>query len=592
MIWPASAFAGVLIYQTQGWRRWIAILGTFAATLGAKLGYGAEGAMGSISFASVGIVGPVLFALLLERAIPPRDYVFRSESLFALLAASLGASIVSGGIGAFASAFFYDADIIDRWLRWTLGEAVGFGAFAPLMIHLANFGREPISQVRLVEGGIYVVSLVFLTVIVFSIGVIEPVFTFSTATWLSLPLLLLATGRGSRVHGAFGLFAVTVVGVAFLVSRSGIFAQEGMEMRGEVILFQVFVLSALACMSIVGIYERDRLNAEIEKTEKAVLDSVTDFVVSIRPKDGLILFANRRAVELLREAPFDDFLRAGPHGHAYLKNPSLLEVVRAAEREGTTRREKVHSSSIARWFEADLYPSPGSVSVYARDVTEAHQAREEANLVAKEMHHRVQNFFSIASSVVATSARGATTPEEVVIKARGRIAAMSLAYQASKEGGEAGVLDVGILVRKVLAPYMDQERIMIGGPAVTMFVHTSTPFGLILHELATNAVKYGGLSHEGGRLFVGWKREGDRLLLDWTERSVLPVEAPARNGFGTRMMQNAAEQMGGMVTVDWRPDGLFVRIEIPLPETPAEGLAPMDPSASIGAMSERPYLEV
>ena len=112
--------------------------------------------------------------------------------------------------------------------------------------------------------------------------------------------------------------------------------------------------------------------------------------------------------------------------------------------------------------------------------------------------------------------------------------------------------------------------------AVRLRADSTTPFALILHELATNAVKYGALSNEAGSILIEWTKEpspaGARLLLHWQEKNGPPVTPPSRAGFGSRVIERSlAQELGGTVHIDYRPDGLACTMTIPVPRVARGG---------------------
>jgi two-component sensor histidine kinase/integral membrane sensor domain MASE1 len=572
MVWPASALAGALIYLTDGSRRLAVVAGVIVASMATKMLSGPVDPGALVAFSLMGPVGPWLFAALLGWVVPKEEYAVRPEAPFVLLLACIGSTLVSGLLGAGTLHFFYGTGFVDRWFRWTLGEAVGMIALAPLILQMDAIGTERLGLRRIIEGNIYLAALISFALLTLSYAMLDQIFAFSTVTWLCLPLLLLANARGSRLHGAAGMFFFSLIGVSFIVSRSGIFAEEGIGLAGEVILFQVFVLSAALCMAIVGIYEKDREKAEVFKREQAVLESVTDFVAVVDPRLGTIEFANNRTKALMADDVFRDFMGDPVGGKPRIMRGPILEAVRKTASAGETRREVVFSESVERWFELDLYISPQGVTIYGRDITDEYHARETIDLLAREMNHRIQNFFAVSAAIVSASAKGASTPQEVVSKARERFNSLSRAYAISKGQSDAVHAGVTRVAEAILEPYREEgsaDRISIVGEDSPMTTQMMTPFSLILHELATNSVKYGALGRPGAAVVVSFEHlrtgKGPRLNVVWDEKGVEGASPPTRTGFGTRMIDMAAVQLGGTIAQSWKSDGIRVALDMPLP---------------------------
>ena len=219
------------------------------------------------------------------------------------------------------------------------------------------------------------------------------------------------------------------------------------------------------------------------------------------------------------------------------------------------------------------------------DVSEDRTLRDtlrQQSIVVTELRHRVRNLFTIVSTLVRLTARHADDPSTVATEAVERIEALHRAHEAmfapaAVPGVEA---DVRVLIETVLAPYRTgpsaerrglRDRIMLDGRDVLVPTKLVTGLGLVLHELATNALKYGALAHEKGRLDVRWLVEGDRLVIDWREDGDGTADASASDaspalsgGAGNRIITGALGTIGAEVTRDWPEGGLHARIAVPL----------------------------
>ncbi len=197
------------------------------------------------------------------------------------------------------------------------------------------------------------------------------------------------------------------------------------------------------------------------------------------------------------------------------------------------------------------------------------QGKEQADLIAQELNHRVKNLFAVILSLITLSARGSTDVPATIEKIRNRIHALSLAHSVSQ--GTSGIRSVEIkeLLAATLAPYRSASNaIGFDGPDMTLPTATMTPLGLIVHELATNALKYGALSTPSGSIKIHWEKTGSEehseLLLIWTE---VGGPVPARGtpqGFGSSMIAASAQQLNGTVEHHWRDSGLELHLRFPL----------------------------
>jgi PAS domain S-box-containing protein len=214
----------------------------------------------------------------------------------------------------------------------------------------------------------------------------------------------------------------------------------------------------------------------------------------------------------------------------------------------------------------------------AQDITERKVAREQQTLLVRELNHRIKNLFAITGGMIALSARSATTPKEYADNIRGRLNALAVAHDLILPGvgGDAGsVADptgLETLLRRILSPYVNASsdrsdaRLSLDGPAVPLGARAVTTFALILHELATNAAKYGALSVEQGHLRVTWECTDEILILKWEESGGPAVNGPPKSeGFGTVISNHSVRaQFGGTLSHQWYPKGLSVDLVLPM----------------------------
>ena len=208
----------------------------------------------------------------------------------------------------------------------------------------------------------------------------------------------------------------------------------------------------------------------------------------------------------------------------------------------------------------------------AREADALRAARERSDLLARELNHRVKNLFAVILSIVSISGRGAPDAKTAVERARRRIHALSLAHAVSQGQLEQKVVGLRDLLTATLSPYGAGERVALEGPDVELAVKTITPLGLVMHELATNAAKYGALGVAEGRVEVRWRLEdaGRTLALEWRERGGPPPgpdEGGEADGFGSLMIRQATQQLRGTFERDLGADGLRADLSFPLDTT-------------------------
>jgi PAS domain S-box-containing protein len=235
-----------------------------------------------------------------------------------------------------------------------------------------------------------------------------------------------------------------------------------------------------------------------------------------------------------------------------------------------------------RWFRSHgqaLFVQEGSasravsISGVISDVTEGRASEEAQQLLTRELNHRVKNLFAIANGMVSMTARTARDPKEMATALRGRLSALSRAHELVQPvtgSSQIAGQEVGLaqLIEAVLEPYKQNghSRILVEGPSVSVGSNTTTSLALVLHELATNAAKYGCLSKPGGQLIIRWELQNDSADLLWVESGGPAIgDPPSFEGFGTQLSQRSITgQLGGVLEREWRSEGLQVHMTLPL----------------------------
>lgn len=218
----------------------------------------------------------------------------------------------------------------------------------------------------------------------------------------------------------------------------------------------------------------------------------------------------------------------------------------------------LRSSAVTRQKQFDLRDE-----LQARAHAEAH-----ARMLADEMKHRVKNAFAMAISIASQTFRNSETLDEARLAFSARLTSMARA-QDLLTARQNGAVDFRALIEQALEPYRpDPEAgpFEIHGPRVLIEARVATAFAMALHELATNATKYGALSVGSGSVRISWACEKDAegsdvLTVEWRERGGPPVTPPRRRGFGSRLVEQAlAEELGGSAEISFDPEGLVCRI--------------------------------
>ncbi|RWE34484.1 MAG: PAS domain-containing protein [Mesorhizobium sp.] len=205
------------------------------------------------------------------------------------------------------------------------------------------------------------------------------------------------------------------------------------------------------------------------------------------------------------------------------------------------------------------------------DATERVRADAAKDMLFGELRHRMKNLLAVTQSLAKQTPTQGRTVEEYRDALMGRFGALVEAQDLAF--GEESVSDLAYLIERVLAPYAaDPAAVSIEpGTAVVLAPSTIMSLSLVLHELATNAAKYGALSVPGGRVHVIWKLEENntQLRLKWVERGGPAVVSPESTGYGTKLIQSATTySLGGRVEQDYAAEGLQAELVIPLGSAP------------------------
>jgi PAS domain S-box-containing protein len=320
---------------------------------------------------------------------------------------------------------------------------------------------------------------------------------------------------------------------------------------------------------------------------------------AVRDSEALLRAIGESSAELI-------FAKDREHRLIYA-NPATLKAIGRSRDEaiGRTEREwyadpaeaeaiiatdnQVMQSGKVQRFEQQFTPPGGNKRIYestkaamrdhggdvigvvgvSTDITERHRDQAHLNLLVAELNHRVKNTLAIVQSLAHKTFRGAGIEATARTAFDGRLAALATAHNLlTRERWEATDLET-VVVETLAAQVNDPTSVSIRGPSVRLDPKTAVSIAMALHELATNAIKYGALSVDGGHVTVRWSSgsaDEPRLLLDWRESGGPKVTAPTTRGFGSRMIERAlASELRGKVTLKFLADGLHCAIDAPLP---------------------------
>ncbi|MGI4946929.1 MAG: sensor histidine kinase, partial [Janthinobacterium lividum] len=316
---------------------------------------------------------------------------------------------------------------------------------------------------------------------------------------------------------------------------------------------------------------RSRLAAIVESSQDAIIAHSLDGLVTSW-NDGarrLLGASTREAVgqpmpALVRDAlPWDwaDMLRKLQHG----------EQLPLFECAGTTKNGELIEVSVTVSPILEGSGRIAGVSLVARDISARRMAEQKAALLLGELDHRVKNILAIVSAVISQTLKTTPTPEAFATEVNGRVQAIAKAHSLLTQSGH-GEVSLRAILRIELAPYdRGTGNVSVTGQDVALTPKAGLALAMAVHELASNAAKYGALSITSGRLTIAWDilpgAGAPALTLTWTETGGPAVSPPTRRGFGTTLIERAlTHEIDAEVSREFLAGGLLCTIAVPLTE--------------------------
>jgi len=315
--------------------------------------------------------------------------------------------------------------------------------------------------------------------------------------------------------------------------------------------------------------ERVRLHSA-EQSYRSIFDLAAVGIARVAP-DGRFLEVNNRFAEITGYSAAE--LLAG--GFQQITHPDDLaedlahveELLSGQAETFAMEKRYVGKDGAPVWVNLtvalvrDEADTPDYFISVIEDIGERKQAQDRERLLSREIDHRAKNLLMVVQSIVHLS--GGPDIDDFKESVVGRIQALARAHgllAASRWNAVA----LRSLVDEELEPYaINADCVARSGPDVNLKPAAAQSLGLVIHELATNAAKYGALSLPGGRIEVCWRQDGSQLHIDWRESSGPPVTPPSRSGFGSALIRITIErQLNGELEFDWARDGLNCQIAV------------------------------
>jgi PAS domain S-box-containing protein len=339
---------------------------------------------------------------------------------------------------------------------------------------------------------------------------------------------------------------------------------------------EVTVDSRMQLLGDNTVLEVNRTLTEIKALEQrlrslaSIVESSDDAIIS-KNLDGIITSWNRAAERIFgytaEEAIGQPITIVIPQDRQD-EERTILTRIRRGERidHFETIRQRKHGNLVV----ISLTVSPvrnaeGKIvgaSKIARDITEQKRNQEKIAILAREAEHRSKNLLASVQATVMLSQCDTSAGLKQAIE--GRIRALANVHSLFVESRWIGA-ELSAIATQELAPYSeaDETRVRINGPQVLLEPNVAQAVAVILHELATNAAKYGALSADNGKIELNWLHEADgRLVIHWTETGGPAVQTPTHQGFGGRIIQQMIRQLEAKARFDWRPEGLVCGITL------------------------------
>jgi PAS domain S-box-containing protein len=589
VFWPAAGVSSGILIALGRDLRWPVAVGVVAATVAANL-TSDRNIWAAIAFGLCNVGEALLAAWLIERYVGGVFRLSRLRHVLYLLVVAIVATAVSGIAGTVGYELFHSSDVpaLTIWQHWFLSDAIGIITVAPLIIGLAWVARERSPPREAVEGVAAVISAAAaITVIIFvlpnawwsGIGPVELLF----------PVILWLAARCRPAFTAVAVFVVSLTIVTALTFRLGHFGDAASSIEEPVFVTQAGIVGvAIFALVLAALFAERRWNViaitERENRTRAIVNTVVDGIITIDDQ-GTIESLNPAAARIFGYNPDEiigrnvktlmpEFYGGGGrelHGDVRTgqgETNKFWREVTGKRKDGSTVPVEIAVS------DTQLIGRSMFTGV-VRDITERKRAEEHQELLIAELDHRVKNILAQVA-VVATSTRQASRSiDDFVQSLDGRIQSMAAAHTLLSKSGWQSV-GFKSLVRNQLAPYATGANVTVSGAHVMLESAVIQAVARVLHELATNAAKYGALSSPEGRVFLTWERQSSgsatNLTIFWRERGGPPVPPVVQPSYGTNLIRNLIpHELGGAVDLLFATAGVSCKIEIPIRQARHDG---------------------
>jgi PAS domain S-box-containing protein len=582
VFWPAAGVAAGTLIALGRDARWPVAVGTMAATIVANL-MGDRSVWSAVAFALCNAGEAILAAGLIQHYFGSNFSLDRLRHVLGLLVAAIVAAALSGVGGTVAYILLHSstAPILTTWQHWFASDALGIITVAPLVIGLGSALREPPPKSEIIEGGVALAAVAAMTGIVISLPP-EPWKTVVPVALL-FPLLLWLAARCRPVFASAAAFIVTLTIVWAITFGIGYFGNPDLSIDDRILGAQASILGVALCAFVLAaLFAERRQHAAVLQESEARLQealaagAVTAFDWDVRSGES------RRSENSAQILGFDpkqsvtasSFL-SGVHQDDRARFKALVRGLRPDSPSYAVTFRYKRPDGREMWLEEASKAEFDAAGRFKRlkgltlDITERKRAEERQNVLMAELDHRVKNVLARVAVVAMSTRQGSSSMDEFVRTLDGRIQSMATAHSLLSQSRWHGV-NLPDLVRNQLAPYATDANMTISGADVTLSAAATQAVAMVLHELVTNAAKYGALSTPAGRVSVSWDSQPNdnaaaSLIIVWQETGGPPIASPVPLGYGTSLIRGLIpHELGGTVDLVLAPDGVCCKITIPL----------------------------
>jgi PAS domain S-box-containing protein len=576
VFWPAAGVSSGTLIALGRNARWPVAVGVIAATVAANL------TSDRTIFASVvfGLcnAGEALFtAWLIERYVGGDFSLNKLRHVLWLLAAAIVGTAISGVGGAAGYKLFHSSAVpaMMTWWHWLSSDAIGIITVAPLVIGVASAVRAPPPRREVIEG--------FAALMAVGAAMVTIIFVLPQAWWdrivpaeLLFPLLLWISARCRPAFTSAAVFVVSLTIVSAFIFGLGHFGDVGPSTEQRTLATQAAILgAAIFAYILAALFAERRQHAAVMEESENRMRAIVNTVV-----DGIIIIDDQGTVENLNPAAARAF-GYGPEEVVGRNVKMLMPEPDRPQRDtflaNCLETAQSNATVIGRQMtgarkDGSIFPMEFSVSemevagkrmftAVVRDITERKLAEERQNTLTSELQHRTNNLMTVVQTIATRTLSGGHPLKEANEILEARLQALARANRQLTESDWSG-LTLGEIIKSELEPYW--ARCEIEGTDIGLGRQYAQNFSLVLHELTTNAIKYGALSNLEGRVHITWGTKGDgresQLIFHWREQGGPPVIAPKRRGFGSTLLRIAGAHS------NFETSGFSCKIEVPFRE--------------------------